>query len=62
MLDRAERMYYEQAFTSLQRALTLLGPIVFVLVATYLAVQVVSFWRSYYGTLDHIIGPGRILR
>ncbi len=62
MLDRAERMHSEQAFTTLQRALTLLGPIVFILVAIYLAVQIISFWRAYYGTLDHIIRPGQLLR
>ncbi len=56
MLDKAEQMFREEALTSVDRALKLLGPIVFIVIAFYLGYQIIQAWGGIYSQYDSLSG------
>jgi type II secretory pathway component PulF len=57
MLDKANTFLQEDIKTSIQRSTILLGPIVFLFVALYFAIQIVGFWQHYFSQLEQLPLP-----
>jgi len=55
-LNRIAQMYHEEAITTIDRTMKMMGPLAFIVIALYLGYQVVRFWAGYFGQLGGIIG------
>jgi type IV pilus assembly protein PilC len=54
ILLKAEEILKEDAVTSIQRISVLIGPVVFIIVAIFLGMQIVSLWGNYFSQVEGI--------